>query len=64
MHKFMLTGDSVMPELHLGQPGFTQSGSGPFTKHCERIKKFRETCDLKQIYKNQLDKTCFGHDAE
>ena len=32
-----------MPELHLKHPGFTYSASGPFTKHCERIQKFRET---------------------
>ena len=64
MNKFMLTRDRVMPELQLGQPRLTQSGCGPFTKYCERIKKFRETGNVKQIYKNQLDKTCFGHDAE
>ena len=39
-----------MTELHLKQPRFTYSACGPFTKHCERIKKFRE-------------KACFAHDA-
>ena len=63
MNKFMLTGHRFMPELHLGQPGFTQSAGGPFTKYCERIQKFRETGDLNYIHKNQLDKACFGHDA-
>ena len=38
MNKVMLTGDKFIPELHLGQPGFTQSAWGPFTKYCERIK--------------------------
>ena len=33
------------------------------TKHRERIKKFRETGNLKHIYKNKLDKVCFDDDA-
>ena len=45
-NKFLLTEDKFMPELHLKQPGFTYSACGPFTKHCERIQKFRETGDL------------------
>ena len=52
-----------MPELHLKQPGFTFSACRPFTKHCERIQKFRETGTLKHSYRNQLDKGCFAHDA-
>ena len=35
-----------MPEMHLKQLGFTYSASGPFTKHLERIQKFRETGNL------------------
>ena len=31
--------DKFMPEMHLRQPGFTYSVSGPFTKNKERIKK-------------------------
>ena len=31
-----------MPKLHLRQPGFTYSASGPFTKHNEMIQKFNE----------------------
>ena len=31
-----------MPELHLKQPGNTYSACGPFTKHSERIQKFRK----------------------
>ena len=52
-----------MPELHLRQPGFTYSACGLFTKHREKIQKFGETGDLKYIYKNELDKACFPHDA-
>ena len=51
-----------MPELHLRQPGFTYSVFGPFTEHRERIQKFKETGDLNNIYKKELDKTCFAHD--
>ena len=52
-----------MPELHLKQPGFTCSACGPFTKHRVRIRKFRETFNSKHFYRNELDKTCFAHDA-
>ena len=34
-----------------------------FTKHREGIKKFRETCNLKHLYRNELYKSCFAHDA-
>ena len=52
-----------MPELHLRQPGFTCSACGPFMKLRERIQKFRETGNLKDLYRNDLDKACFTHDA-
>ena len=32
-----------MPDMHLGQAGFTYSASGPFTKHREGTQKFTET---------------------
>ena len=52
-----------MPEMHLRQPQFTCSACRPFTKHKQRIQKFKETGDEKYIYKNELDKACFAHDA-
>ena len=42
INKFLLSGDKLMPELHLKQPGFTYSACKPFTKHCERIKNLEE----------------------
>ena len=60
---FLLTGDKFMPKLHVRQSVFTYSDCGLFTKDHERIQKFRETGDLKHIYKNELDKFCFLHDA-
>ena len=62
INKFLLAGDKVMPEMHLKQPGFTYSPCGPFTKNKERIQKFKETGDLRYIYRNELDKACFQHD--
>ena len=31
-----------MPEMHLEQPGFTYSASGPFTKNKERIQNLKK----------------------
>ena len=53
INKFLLTGDNLMPELHLRQPGFTCSAFGSFTKQCERIQQFRETGNLKHLYRNE-----------
>ena len=52
-----------MSEMHLRQPQFTYSACGPFTKHKQRIQKFKETGDTNDIYKNELDKAYFAHDA-
>ena len=38
--------------MHLKQPEFTYSAYGPFTKHRERMQKFRETGNLKHLYRN------------
>ena len=61
--KFLLAGDKFLSELHLRQPGFTDSGCRSFTKYHKRIQKFRETGDLKHIQKNELVKVCFTHNA-
>ena len=63
INKFLSTGEKFMPELHLKQPGFTQSACGPFTKHRERIERIKETGHLKHLYRNKLDKACFAHDT-
>ena len=52
-----------MPEVHLKQLGFNYSACESFTKHHERIQKFRETDNLKHLYRNELDKACFAHDV-
>ena len=61
--KFLLAGDKFMPEMHLKQSQLTYSACGPFTKHKQRIQKFKETGDANYIYKNEIDKACFAHDA-
>ena len=63
INKLLLAGDKFMPEIHLRQPQFTYSACGPFTKNEQRIQKFKETGDTNYIYKNELDKPCFVHDA-
>ena len=63
VHKFLLIGFIFVTSLHLKHPGFTHSACGQFTKHSEKIEKFREAGNLKKLYRNELDKDCFAHDA-
>ena len=63
INKFLLTGARFMPKLHVNQPRFTYITCGPFTKHCERIQKFRETDNFKHLYRKELGIACFAHDA-
>ena len=62
-NNFLLAGDKFMPEMHLRHPQFIYSACGPFTRHRERIKKFKQTGDTRYIYRNDLDKACFQHDS-
>ena len=63
INKFLLAEDKFMPEMHLRQPQFTYSAWRPFTKHKQRIQKLKETGDTNYIYKNELGKACFAHNA-
>ena len=63
INKILLTDDKFMPEMHLRQPQVVYSVCGPFTRHKERIKKFKQTGDTRYIYRNELDKACFQHDS-
>ena len=63
INKLLLAGDKFMLEINLRQPQFTYSACRPFTKHEQIIQKFKETGDTSYIYKNELDKACFVHDA-
>ena len=42
VNKFLLAWDTVMPEMHLKQPGFTYSACSPFTKIKERRKNLKK----------------------
>ena len=53
VNNFLIAEEEFMPEIHLRQPGFTCSASGPFTH------KLKQTGDLRYIYQNELDKACF-----
>ena len=59
VNKFLFTGDKLT-EIHL--IGFTYSACVAFTKNEERIKKFKETGDSRDIYQNEFDKAWFQHD--
>ena len=63
INKFLLAGDKFMPEMHLKQPQFVYSACGPFTRHEERIEKFKQTGDTRYIYRNEVDKACFQYDS-
>ena len=62
INKLLLSGDTFMAEILLGQPGFTHSAFVPFTKNKERLTKIKETGDSRYIYQNKLDKNCSQHD--
>ena len=61
INKFLFAGDRFMHKLHLRHlrhlrhPGFTYSTCELFTKHPEKIQKFKETGNLKHIYKSEVD---------
>ena len=63
INKFLLAGDKSMPETYLKQHQFVYSACVPFTRHKERIKEFKRTGDTRLLYRNELDKACFKHDA-
>ena len=63
INKLLLAGDKFMPEMHLRQPQFVYSACSPFTRYKERIKEFKRTGDTYLLYRNELDKACFKHDA-
>ena len=51
VNKFLLTGDKLIPEIHLKQPGFTYSACCPFTKNKERVEQFMQTGNTDFIYR-------------
>ena len=62
INKSLLVGHKLIPEMHFGQLGFTNSACTPFAKNKERKQKFKETGDSRYTYQNELDKTCLQHE--
>ena len=60
INRFLLIGDTFMPEMHLKQPGFTYSVCGPFTKNKERTEKFMQTGNTDCFCKMNLIKLVFS----
>ena len=51
-------------EMHLWDPIVGKyAAAGPGTKHKARLEKYLQTGDTNYIFKNELDKACFYHDA-
>ena len=50
INKFLLAGDKFMPEMHLSQLQFVYSACGPFTRHKERIKEFKNVQVIRIIF--------------
>ena len=63
INKCLVAGDTFMPVMHLRQPQCVYSACGSFTRHKERIKKFKQTGNARYSYRNELDKVCFQHDS-
>ena len=61
-NKLLLEDDRFLPEKHLQKSGFTYSTCVLFTKNYERIRKFKEPGDLRNIYQNELEKSCSQND--
>ena len=61
VNKFLLAGDTFMPEMYLKQSGFTYSACGPFTK---TKKEWKSLCrqETRISFTNELEKACFQHD--
>ena len=51
-----------MPEVHLRQPGFTNSACRLFTKNKGRIQKFKKQEIQNVFFKKELGNACFQYD--
>ena len=58
---FLLSEDKFISETHW-QSAFTYSACRQFTRNKERIQKFKEIADSRNIYQKELDKVFFQHD--
>ena len=49
VNKFLLTGDTFTPEMHLRQLQFTYSACGPFSKNKKELKNLKKR-DIQTIF--------------
>ena len=63
VNQFLSSGNNFIPKLHFKQTGFTYIVCTQFTKHRERVQKFRKIGNLKHWYRNNLHKAGFTHNA-
>ena len=49
VNKFLLAGDKFMSEMHLRQPGFSRSASGPFKKKTKKEYKKSNKLEIHDI---------------
>ena len=57
--RFFLAEGDFSHKLGLRKPGVTYKAYGQFTKHRERIQKFRETGNLKHLYRSLIRLSLF-----
>ena len=50
VNTFLLTGNKLISDIQLRQPGFTCSACRLFTKNKKRMQKFKETRKSRYIY--------------
>ena len=63
INRFLLVGNTFMPEMHLYQPKIGKYfACGPFTKHEQSFQNYIKDGKLGHIYKTELDKACFQYD--
>ena len=60
VNKFLLSGDTCMPKMHLKEPGLTYSACELFTKNKKRNKNIKETGYERYIDGNELDNIVFN----
>ena len=60
VNHILLVRDKSMPQMHLKQPGFTYSACDTTTKNKEITENFMQTGNTDFIYRNDLDKACYG----
>ena len=62
-NKLLLTLDKIMPELNLKQSDLLTVLVDHFLNIAKEFRNLEKKSNLKYLYRNELDKACFVHDA-